>query len=168
MQGLLSRATVNARKRGKNILEECKSAEKSRAMQHSIGILKDNLMYLETIPNTDGSPIKYRVINGQHRYHALTEYFNCHKTPEEDRTYDCKIWSDRLFLAANPDQQIWPDDSITVMRNIREILIDIPDAKIEYIQKIMSNKSGKEAVGQMRSAMKFPIGGCAVSPLHFM
>jgi len=135
----------------------------------SIGILKDNVMYLETIPNTDGSPIKYRVINGQHRYHALTQYFNCHKTPEEDRTYDCKIWSglsnaDRLFLAANPDQQIWPDDSITVMRNIREILIVLPDAKIDYIQKIMSNKSGKGAVGQMRSAMKFPIGGCAVTP----
>lgn len=34
MQGLLSRATVNARKRGKNILEECQSAEKSRAMLH--------------------------------------------------------------------------------------------------------------------------------------
>ena len=120
-------------------------------------------------PMDDGT---YIIINGQHRYHASTKFYERKRIPLHERVLNCMVYPpnldimEELVIAANPTRESLPDDICTkykrlciYFQNLRKqnILIDKQKVAIQYSPKEGVSDTN-QWVYQLRKVCEFPFG----------
>ena len=115
------------------------------------------------LPGSDQSK-PWRIINGQHRFHAAMRYYAGHNTPNEQRTYPVLKYpalkpAEIIFLGANAGVRTQDDSKHQRVLNIRRALETGATLPPVYFQRIYTGKDdveAKNATTQLTNVAKFP------------
>ena len=131
--------------------------------QHPMIVKKLNDVELNALPQD--SPIKYRVINGQHRLEAFRIYSAKRGFSEEKKVWFCNIYpatltqAQEINLSGNTEQFSKPDEKNLRFFKIRLALAIEPHADNKIIEQIFGSDSGtstKNWHNQVRNSATAP------------